>query len=498
MPLHIAQAIGAGLFQTMEMVWDTLWAMALGFFLSGMVQAFVSKREMRGLMGDRSPLSLLRATGFGAASSSCSYAASAMARSLFDKGADFVAAMVFMFASTNLVIELGVVLAVLIGWQFTASEFVGGLLMIAMLALITRVTVPDRVVERARARLAARAGAPLAPPACAAPYQEPSSDGSPDEPWGSRVRSASRWRDAAAYAVADLTMLRKEIAIGFLAAGFLAALVPVAAWQVLFLSGHGVWSSLENAAIGPLIAMLSFVCSVGNVPLAAALWKGGISFGGVVSFIFADLITLPLLLIYRRFYGTQLTLRMLGSFWLVMSMAGFATQYLFSLIGAIPSSRPSHIAQGVFAWNYTTALDLLALVLLVGVFWWARRGRGPTDRLAIDPVCGMQVEKATAPASLVSHGQAVYFCSYRCRDRFQKSEEQAAGSPGPPSDEPLPAAMAIDPICGMQVDQQHPGATLVQRDGTMSYFCCEGCARRFAQQLGMETDAVTVPEEVSQ
>ena len=493
---HIAQAIGAGLFQTLEMVWDTLWALALGFLLSGAVQSFVSKSEMRRLLGDRSPMSLLRATGFGAASSSCSYAASAMARSLFERGADFVAAMVFMFASTNLVIELGVVLAVLIGWQFTASEFFGGLLMIAMLALVARVTLPDRVVERARGRLARGvAGGWNESPACAN-TSDHASPGLPQEvPWRSRLRSPSRWRDAATYAISDLTMLRKEIGFGFLAAGFLAALVPTAAWQALFLSGHGIWSSLENAAIGPLIAMLSFVCSVGNVPLAAALWKGGISFGGVVSFIFADLITLPLLLIYRRFYGLRLTLRMFFSFWLVMSLAGFVTGLAFNLIGAVPASRPTQIAAGAFGWNYTTGLDLLALVLLGGAFWWSRRPTSASGRLAIDPICGMQVERANAPATLVADGSTVYFCSFRCRDRYLSTAEPDGDASLAASRQPTPSSGAIDPICGMEVDPDHPGATFVTPDGSVVYFCCESCRQQYlgTQEL-VARDAPAPPD----
>ncbi len=500
MLLHIADAIWAGLFQGLEMLWETLWAMALGFLLSGMVQAFVSKTEMRGLLGGRGPVSLLRATAFGAASSSCSYAASAMAKSIFAKGADFVAAMVFMFASTNLVIELGVVLAVLIGWQFTASEFVGGLLMIALLALVARVTIPDRLVESARARLSDHAGidghemAADGTTSCSRP--SPQRHHQTQERWTVRLRSRDRWGDAAAYAAADLTMLRKEIAIGFLAAGLLAALVPNAAWQVLFLSGHGFWSALENAAIGPLIAMLSFVCSVGNVPLAAALWKGGISFGGVISFIFADLITLPLLLIYRRFYGLRLTLRLLGSFWLVMSVAGLATQYLFSLIGAIPATRPQHLANGVFAWNYTTALDLLALVILVLVFVAARRRRGLNGQFAIDPVCGMQVEKATAPASVTSAGTTVYFCSDRCAERFKRSGTPVGDMSTATSEATVQDAVAIDPVCGMEVNTANPGAVLRQPDGVVSYFCCEGCARKWAEQIGVDFATAADHEEV--
>jgi len=489
--LHIGQAIGAGLFQTLEMVWATLWAMALGFLLSGAVQSFVSKSEMRRLLGDRGPLSLLRATGFGAASSSCSYAASAMARSLFERGADFVAAMVFMFASTNLVVELGVVLAVLIGWQFTASEFLGGLLMIALLVLVARVTLPERVVARARQRLTSPGGeAGVDSPACANTGSTAAPERQEEEPWRLRLRSSARWRDAATYAIADLTMLRKEIAFGFLAAGFLAALVPAAAWQALFLSGHGAWSSLENAAIGPLIAMLSFVCSVGNVPLAAALWKGGISFGGVVSFIFADLITLPLLLIYRRFYGTRLTLRMLFSFWLVMSVAGFLTGAAFTFIGAVPTSRPSQIASGAVGWNYTSGLDLLSLVLLGGMFLWSRRPSGVSGRLAIDPICGMQVERANAPATLIADGTTVYFCSDRCRDRFLDTSPSGIGATTSAQPEPETHPTAVDPICGMDVDTEHPGATLVADGGTV-YFCSDRCRDRFLDTAPPGLGAIT-------
>ncbi len=480
MLLHILDLIWRGLDQGLNMLWATLWALTLGFLLSGVVQSFVSKSEMRGLLGDRSPLSLLRATGFGAASSSCSYAASAMAKSLFSKGADFVAAMVFMFASTNLVIELGIVLAALIGWQFTASEFIGGLLMIGLFVLVARFTIPDGLVEHARLRLAEAGGGAVVEAARAVTARGDSIDKS-ELPWGQRLRDRRRWSDAAGYAAADLTMLRKEIAIGFLAAGFLAALVPNSVWQVLFISGHGFWSSLENAAIGPLIAMLSFVCSVGNVPLAAALWKGGISFGGVVSFIFADLITIPLLLIYRRFYGTRLTLRILATFWLVMSAAGLITQYLFEAIGAVPSTRPTQIAQGAFGWNVTTALDVVALLALVLAFNEARRRtHSSNERFAIDPICGMQVERATAPATLREGGTTIYFCSDRCLTKFRSEHRDhppATTVERPASDK----TAAIDPVCGMTVDPAVPNALSRTVDGKTWFFCSTGCAEHFEQ-----------------
>jgi hypothetical protein len=391
------------------------------------VQAFVSRDQMRQLLGDRTPLSLLRATGFGAASSSCSYAASAMAKSLFSRGADFVAAMVFMFASTNLVIELGVVLAVLIGWQFTAGEFFGGLVMIALLALVARVTIPDRLVAAARDRLQ-RSDLALHPDQGLPGPDEGASTGS----WRKQLGNRQAWSEAASYAVADVKMLRRELAIGFLAAGFLSALVPAAFWQALFVPGHGFWSALENSLIGPGIAMVSFVCSVGNVPLAAALWKGGIGFGGVISFIFADLITFPLLLIYRKFYGGRLTLRMLGSFWLVMSAAGLATQYLFTWLHLVPNTRPAEVVPSAFTWGYTSWLDLLALALVAAIFFASRtQHEGAGQGSAADPVCGMRVEVGNAPASALYSGRRFYFCSDRCLQRFQAEPDRFAGGTGP-------------------------------------------------------------------
>jgi hypothetical protein len=459
------------------MFWETLWALVLGFSLSGAIQAFVPRQGIRRLLGDTSPLALLRATGFGAASSSCSYASAAMAKSLFSEGANFVTAMVFMLASTNLVIELGVVLAVLIGWQFTGSELFGGILMILLFAIVARATLPEPLIERARNRLRAATSA-----------AELRADTPSTEPWSVRVRSAAVWQAAARYTLADFRMLRKEIAGGFLVAGFLAALVPDQAWRDLFLSGHGLASSVENAAIGPLIAMLSFVCSVGNVPLAAALWKGGISFGGVSSFIYADLITFPLLLIYRKYYGGRLTLRLLATFWLVMSAAGLTTQYLFGALGAIPSTRPHQIALHALGWNFTTGLDLVAVSALAGVFILARQGRATMANgvYTIDHVCGMQLERDSAPARIEYRGQKLYFCSDRCRERFQRNPDRFGKVRSLPMAPPPP--QALDPVCGMTVD---PGqaAAQIERGGQQLYFCSDQCRDRYVrdpQRYGRE------------
>jgi uncharacterized membrane protein YraQ (UPF0718 family) len=427
-------AIGRSLRESFFMFWETLWPLALGFGLSGAVQAFVSREAMQAKMGDHSPASVARAAGYGAVSSSCSYAASSMARALFTKGADFVAALVFMFASTNLVVELGIVLIVLMGWQFAVSEFVGGAIMIALLAVVGGLWLRGRLVVEARGRISV---GPVHDHGSGHDHEvghdhEPGRHGPPGGTpqrhgrWARRLRSKSGWADASTYTIADLTMLRKELVIGYGVAGFLAVLVPVHVWDSVFLHGHGFWTDLENVVVGPLIAVVSFVCSIGNVPLAAALWKGGIAFGGVVSFIFADLISFPLLLVYRRYYGTRLALRMFVVFWGVMSAAGLITEGIFKATGLIPATRPVQVAPADFSWNYTTYLNIVFLVLF-GLVYWVYRKRerlGGGGTYGLDPVCGMQVERANAPASVLHRGARVYFCSDRCRERFETDPER--------------------------------------------------------------------------
>ena len=406
------QDVGQGLSQAFFMFWETLWALVLGFALSGAVQAIVSRGEMRRAMGDHKPVTVARTSFLGVISSSCSYASSALAKSLFARGADFTASMVFMLASTNLVVELGIVLWLLIGWQFALAELVGGAVMIVLLGLVVPRLVPPRMVDAARERLNLNE-----------PPRGDSDETSAElPPWRQRLRSRAGWRDAAGYMMSDLRMVRKELVAGFLVAGFLSALVPATFWQSLFLTGHGFWSSLENVVLGPFLAIISFVCSVGNVPLAAALWQGGISFGGVVSFVFADLITLPLLLIYRKYFGSAITLRILLIFWATMSTAGLVVEYIFRALRIPDPSRPMTIAPGGFAWDHTAVLNMIALVVFAGLFWLHhRRAAGNGPRFASDPVCGMQVEKAHAPATTVVAGQRFWFCSDRCLFRFQEA-----------------------------------------------------------------------------
>ncbi|HEX4081730.1 MAG TPA: permease [Acidimicrobiales bacterium] len=436
--INLLGDVGSGLREGFFMFWETLWALVFGFGLSGMVQAFVPKEQMERVMGDHGPRAVTRASFLGMVSSSCSYAATAMAKSLFQKGADFVTAMVFMFASTNLVVELGIVLVVLMGWQFAASEFVGGAIMIVLLVLLGAAFLGGRAVAAARQRLAEPDDAPPtgAPGTDAREHHGGHANGAlgvddghksdgngrpaADAGWRTRIRDRGAWADAATYTMSDLTMLRRELLIGYVVAGFLAVLVPVHFWNAVFLHGHGFWTSLENVIVGPFIAIISFVCSIGNVPLAAALWGGGISFGGVVSFLFADLITFPLLLVYRRYYGIQLTLRLLAVFWVVMSLAGLATEGIFRAAGLVPTNRSVAITASHFSWDYTTYLNIVFLGLFAVVYWLYRHREplGAGGQYARDPICGMQVRKADAPARAVDDGQPVYFCSDRCHDRY--------------------------------------------------------------------------------
>ena len=410
------------------MFFDTFWALVLGFALSGAVQAFVSRAQMQAALGDHRPRTLAKASFLGAVSSSCSYAASALAKSLFARGADFTASMIFMIASTNLVVELGIVIWLLLGWQFAAAEFIGGAIMIALLGLVLPRVIPRRWTDDARTALSRDVDE--------AQVWDATS-------WKQRVRTRAGWSDASGYTISDLTMLRREIVAGFVIGGFASALVPTWFWRSLFVTGHGFWSSLQNVVLGPLLALISFVCSIGNVPIAAALWRGGISFGGVISFIFADLITLPLLFIYRKYFGAAITLRLLGAFWFAMSAASLATEYLVRAVHLVPKVG-THIVPLTHAGaNYTTVLNVLAAIGF-GVLYWLYRTRtasangasddaavdrdGSTDRYAKDPVCGMQVEKALAPARLQLGSRTVYFCSDHCSAKFAAQNSHATRS----------------------------------------------------------------------
>ncbi|GAC1357072.1 MAG: permease [Ktedonobacteraceae bacterium] len=354
--MNIVQSIGQALFMAFSMLWEILWPLILGFTLSGVVQAVVSHEALAKTLGDDSPKSLTFATLFGIASSSCSYAAVALARSIFQKGASFTASMAFEIASTNLVIELGIILIVLLGWQFTAAEFVGGILMVIFIALIFRLTLTPRLVQLAKAQ--AERGLMGRMEGHAA-MDMSVSGGS----FLQKLLSGKGLTAVSNYFVMDWASVWVDIVVGLLIAGALAAWVPDSFWRVFFLSNNPTLAKIEGPLVGPLVAIVSFVCSVGNVPLALVLWKGGISFGGVVSFIFADLIILPLLDIYRKYYGWKVMGYILLTFYITMAAAGYIVEFLFEALGIIPQNRNVVAFTEGIQWNYTTVLNIIFLVI---------------------------------------------------------------------------------------------------------------------------------------
>src|SRR3954447_24241605 len=398
--LDVLATIVDGLRNAALMAYEVWWALVLGFLVSAMVQAWVPRERIEASMAGRGPRPVAMATALGAASSSCSYAAIAIAKSLFTKGASAAGALAFQFASTNLVWELGLVLWILLGWQFALAEFVGGLVMIGLMAVALRAFVSPRLEAQAREHAQdAETG-----------HQHNSAGN--EMSLAERVRSAEAWSDVAHSSRGDWQMLWKEIGIGFLLAGFVG-LLPMDTFNALFVTdAPPAVQTIQNVVVGPLIAVLSFVCSIGNVPLAAVLWSGGISFAGVMAFIFADLIVLPILAIYRKYYGTAFALRISALMLVTMIAAALVIDSVFGAVGLIPAARPS--ADDVFgsiALDYKLVLNAIALACFAGLIALTRR-TGATD-----PVCGMTVDRDKA-VTLEEDGRTVYFCSEHCRHAY--------------------------------------------------------------------------------
>jgi uncharacterized membrane protein YraQ (UPF0718 family)/YHS domain-containing protein len=413
--MDVLSTIGDGLWNALSMAWEVGWALIVGFALSGVVQAWIPRSRMQSALGARDLRTVSLATGLGAASSSCSYAAVAIAKSMLQKGASLVSAMAFQFASTNLVFELGIVIWIFLGWEFTLAEFLGGLLLIALMWAGLRLFVTRRLEEEARASAQEAQTGHVHPAA-----------GSEGLTWRQRLTSVDAWTDVAYNFRGDWEMLWKEIGAGFVIAGFVA-LLPMSFFNGLFLTDAPAWIRIpENVIVGPLVAVLSFVCSIGNVPLAAVLWAGGISFSGVIAFIYADLLVIPILLIYRKYYGTRIAVVfssiMLGS----IVLAALAVSALFGLAGLIPSERPDvdSITERAIGWNYTTFLNIVFLgvaAVLVGL----------TFRHALrDPVCGMTVSRTSAFKS-EWNGTTYYFCGPGCKERFDADPDRYLGTARP-------------------------------------------------------------------
>jgi uncharacterized membrane protein YraQ (UPF0718 family) len=370
--VRFLDAIGHALAEAGSMTWQITWSLILGFTLSAIVQALIRRETVIRRLGNDRPGTLALATGLGAASSSCSYAAVALARSLFRKGASFTAAMVFEIASTNLVIELGIILTLLISWQFTAAEFIGGPIMIVLLAVAFRIFVRRRLIDAARQQ--AERGLAGSMEGHAAMDMSIPAGGS----FRRRLLSREGYTSVSHIFVMEWAAIVRDVIIGLLIAGAVAAWVPDSFWRHLFLTGHPLAARLWGPVIGPVISLLSFVCSIGNVPLAGVLWNGGISFGGVVSFIFADLIIIPILVIYRKYYGTRMMLVLLGTFYATMVIAGYIVEFLFGGLGLIPAERTARVTEQGIQWNYTTVLNIVFLVLAAALLVrFFRSGGGP-------------------------------------------------------------------------------------------------------------------------
>ncbi len=377
--MQIVQGLAQALFTAFSMFWEILWPLILGFTLSGVVQAVVSRQAMAKTLGCDGPKCLTFATLFGIASSSCSYAAVALARSIFQKGASFTSSMAFELASTNLVIELGIILIVLMGWQFAAAEFAGGILMVILIGLIFHFTLAPKLVQMAKTQaekdLVGRMEGHAA-------MDMSVSGGS----LFSRLFSGKGFTAVSNYFVMDWASVWVDIVLGLLIAGALAAWVPDSFWRAFFFTNNPTLAKIEGPLVGPLVAIVSFVCSVGNVPLAAVLWRGGISFGGVVSFIFADLIILPILDIYRKYYGWKVMGYILLTFYITMVAAGYIVEFLFGALGIIPQNRNIAAFTGGIQWNYTTILNIIFLILAAAlVIRFIRTGGIPMLRMMNKP-----------------------------------------------------------------------------------------------------------------
>jgi len=427
-------------------LWTAAWAIIMGLVITSLVQVYVSKERMADLLGNGDVQGVTRATLFGAASSGCSFGAVAIGKGLFKKGAHVVSFLAFMFASTNLIVELGLMILVLLGWEFLLAELLGGVILIGVMAVLVHLTLPEALFERVRAELAERdrehgttedptcgmegsdeytvvtdGGETLkfCSAGCLETYEQAvAGRGS----WREELRSWGGWYKVANQYRKEWSMLWTDVIAGFLVSGFVIVFVPQWVWNSLFLGGDGVLVSAENAVMGVAIAVVSFVGSMGNVPFAVALWGGGVSFAGVIAFVYADLITIPVLNVYRKYYGWKVMLYILGVFFVTMAFTGFLMEQLFDLLGIVPDLAGGQTAteQEFFAVDYTLVLNLLAFGLSGFLLYVYRRGLGAPGQYR-DPVCGMRVDE-DGP-SVTRDSETYHFCSETCRRTFE-------GAPG--------------------------------------------------------------------
>ena len=430
-------------------LWTAAWAIIMGLVITSLVQVYVSKERMAQVLGSGDLSGLAKATVFGAASSGCSFGAVAIGKGLFKKGAHVVNFLAFMFASTNLIVELGLMILILLGWEFLVAELLGGLILIAVMAILVELTLPENLFDRVREELNERdhEHGVTEDPTCGMEGKDEYSlvtDGGETlkfcsagcmETYEQEVASSGGWRDELRswggwYKVGnqyrkEWSMLYKDVIAGFLVSGFVIVFVPQWVWNALFLSGDGLLVSAENAVMGVAIAIISFVGSMGNVPFAVALWGGGVSFAGVIAFVYADLVTIPVLNVYRKYYGWKVMAYILGVFFVTMAFSGFLMEQLFEALGIVPNLAGGQTAseQTYFKLDYTFYLNLIAFGLSGFLLYVYRRGLGAPGRYR-DPVCGMRTDDDGPSVTL--DGETYYFCSEACRRAFDRQPAKYA------------------------------------------------------------------------
>ncbi|AXG07150.1 YHS domain-containing protein [Haloplanus rubicundus] len=440
-------ALVDGIFESLRIgvgfLWTAAWAIIMGLVITSLVQVYVSKERMAQVLGDGDLNGLTKATAFGAASSGCSFGAVAIGKGLFKKGAHAVNFLAFMFASTNLIVELGLMILILLGWEFLLAELLGGLILIAVMAVIVHLTLPESLFSEVRETLNERDHASgitedptcgmegkdeytlttdggetlkFCSAGCMETYrQETSSRGG----WREELLSLGGWYKVGNQYRKEWSMIWKDVVAGFLISGFVIVFVPQWVWNTLFIQGDGLLVTAENAIMGVAIAVISFVGSMGNVPFAVALWGGGISFAGVIAFVYADLITIPVLNVYRKYYGWKIMLYILGVFFVTMAFTGFLMELLFDALGIVPDLAGGETAteQTYFELNYTFYLNLIAFALSGFLLYVYRRGLGAPGQYR-DPVCGMRTDDEGPSAS--RDGTTYYFCSKTCKRAFEE------------------------------------------------------------------------------
>lgn len=366
---------GEAAYTSLGFFWMALWAFVLGYFISSLIQVLVTRKRMREVMGDGGPRSIFLGTFFGFISSSCSFAALATTRALFNKGASFASAMAFMLASTNLVIELGFVIAIFLGWQFVVGEYLGGVLLILLAWLFIWLTKPYNLIEQARSE------------------EEDDEDGTGQSirHWGD-LTDPELWQQVSMKYVMEWQMVWKDVLIGFTAAGAISAFVPTAFFEWLFMGVGTVESDaqlsflsvLQQAMIGPIAAFFTFIGSMGNIPLAAVLFGEGVAFAGVMAFIFSDLIVFPVLRINAQYYGWKMALYIMLMLFVCLVVTSIVMHYGLFALDMLPdrSDWTSPAEQQHFEFDYGFILNILFLALTaVLIYFWriARHGHHDHD-----------------------------------------------------------------------------------------------------------------------